>query len=37
VKRVALGALAAVTFARLYVLPVRQHTLPGQVRMAPAW
>ncbi len=25
------------TFARLYMLPVRHHALPAQVRMAPAW
>jgi len=35
--RVALGAAAALTFARLYLLPVRRHELPTQVRMAPAW
>jgi magnesium-protoporphyrin IX monomethyl ester (oxidative) cyclase len=32
------GALAgAVTFARLYFMPVKHHDLPQQVRMAPAW
>jgi magnesium-protoporphyrin IX monomethyl ester (oxidative) cyclase len=36
-RRVALGGAAALTFARLYVLPVRRHRLPPQVRMAPAW
>ena len=25
------------TFARLYLLPVKQHALPEQVRLAPAW
>ena len=25
------------TFARLYFLPVKHHTLPTQIRMAPAW
>ena len=25
------------TFGRLYLLPVKQHALPAQVRMAPAW
>ena len=27
----------AATFARLYLLPVQNHELPAQVRMAPAW
>jgi magnesium-protoporphyrin IX monomethyl ester (oxidative) cyclase len=36
-KRVGLGAAAAVTFARLYLLPVQHHPLPAQVRMVPAW
>lgn len=35
--RVALAGAAALTFARLYLLPVRHHALPAQVRMAPAW
>jgi magnesium-protoporphyrin IX monomethyl ester (oxidative) cyclase len=35
--RIALAGAAALTFARLYLLPVRRHTLPAQVRMAPAW
>jgi magnesium-protoporphyrin IX monomethyl ester (oxidative) cyclase len=35
--RVALGGAAALTFARLYLLPVRHHELPERVRMAPAW
>jgi magnesium-protoporphyrin IX monomethyl ester (oxidative) cyclase len=26
-----------VTFARLYLLPVKRHALPAQTRMAPAW
>jgi magnesium-protoporphyrin IX monomethyl ester (oxidative) cyclase len=31
-------ALAGVaTFARLYLLPVKRHALPEQLRMAPAW
>ncbi len=25
------------TFARLYLLPVKRHALPAQVRVAPAW
>jgi magnesium-protoporphyrin IX monomethyl ester (oxidative) cyclase len=36
-KRVGLAASAALTFARLYLLPVHRHDLPAQVRMAPAW
>jgi magnesium-protoporphyrin IX monomethyl ester (oxidative) cyclase len=36
-KRIGLAAQAAATFARLYLLPVRRHDLPAQVRMAPAW
>ena len=28
---------AAATFLRLYTLPVHKHTLPEQIRMAPAW
>ncbi len=36
-KRLALGAAAAATFARLYALPVLRHDLPATVRMAPAW
>ncbi len=36
-KRVALAAAAALTFTRLYCLPVQRHGLPSQVRMAPAW
>jgi magnesium-protoporphyrin IX monomethyl ester (oxidative) cyclase len=27
----------ALTFAKLFFLPVRNHTLPAQVRMAPTW
>ena len=36
-KRLGLGVAAAVTFARLYVLPVQHHDLPDQVCMSPAW
>jgi magnesium-protoporphyrin IX monomethyl ester (oxidative) cyclase len=32
-----IAVAAAATFARLYLLPVRRHELPQQVRMAPAW
>jgi magnesium-protoporphyrin IX monomethyl ester (oxidative) cyclase len=31
------GGRAALTFARLYLLPVRPNTVPADVRMAPAW
>jgi len=36
-KRLALMAAAAATFARLYLLPVQSHALPEQVSMVPAW
>jgi magnesium-protoporphyrin IX monomethyl ester (oxidative) cyclase len=36
-KRAAAGAAAFATFARLYLLPVQNHALPQQIRMAPAW
>jgi magnesium-protoporphyrin IX monomethyl ester (oxidative) cyclase len=32
-----LAAQAAATFAKLYLLPVKRHDLPVQVRVAPAW
>jgi len=32
-----LAVAAALTFTRLYLLPVRRHDLPAQVRVAPAW
>jgi magnesium-protoporphyrin IX monomethyl ester (oxidative) cyclase len=35
--RAGCAGAAALTFARLYLLPVRQHKLPVNVRMAPAW
>jgi len=35
--RVGCAAAAAVTFARLYFLPVRRHPLPVDARMAPVW
>jgi len=37
IKRGALAAAGAVVFARLYLLPVKRHALPQQVRVAPAW
>jgi magnesium-protoporphyrin IX monomethyl ester (oxidative) cyclase len=32
-----LAAQAALTFGRLFLLPVKHHALPAQVRVAPAW
>lgn len=37
IKQAGLSAAAAATFARLYLLPVKRHALPEQVRLAPAW
>ena len=37
VKQGALAIAGVATFARLYMLPVKRHDLPQQVRMAPAW
>jgi magnesium-protoporphyrin IX monomethyl ester (oxidative) cyclase len=40
IGRLQQGALAlagVATFARLYLLPVRRHELPRDVRVAPAW
>jgi magnesium-protoporphyrin IX monomethyl ester (oxidative) cyclase len=36
-RRAWLAAAGAVTFAKLYVLPVHHHELPREVRLAPAW
>ena len=37
VKKVALGAAAAATFARLFLIPAQDNELPQHVRLAPAW
>jgi magnesium-protoporphyrin IX monomethyl ester (oxidative) cyclase len=37
VKQAGWTLAGVAAFARLYVLPVRRHSLPAQVRMAPAW
>ena len=31
------AAVAAATFVRLYLRPVKRHDLPAQIRVAPAW
>lgn len=36
-KKAGCGVQAFATFARLYMLPVRRHDAPAQVRMAPSW
>jgi magnesium-protoporphyrin IX monomethyl ester (oxidative) cyclase len=36
-QRGAWAVAGALTFARLYVLPVQKHELPADVRVAPAW
>jgi magnesium-protoporphyrin IX monomethyl ester (oxidative) cyclase len=36
-KKVALGAQAAVAFLRLYFMPTQRHETPALVRLAPAW
>jgi magnesium-protoporphyrin IX monomethyl ester (oxidative) cyclase len=36
-KRFGLGASAAGTLLRLYLLPVRKNDIPAKVRLAPAW
>jgi magnesium-protoporphyrin IX monomethyl ester (oxidative) cyclase len=36
-QRGACAVGAAFTFARLYLLPVKRHALPEQVRVVPAW
>ncbi len=37
IKRLALGAAAAATFARMYLLPTVPNEIPASVRLAPAW
>ncbi len=36
-QRAALAVTGIATFVRLYCLPVKRHTLPEQVRLAPVW
>jgi magnesium-protoporphyrin IX monomethyl ester (oxidative) cyclase len=36
-KRLVLAGRATLTFAGLYLLPVNDHEMPHQVRLAPAW
>ena len=36
-KKLALSGAAALTFARLYLLPARSNALPASIRLAPAW
>ena len=37
VKRAGCAVAAAATFGRLFLMPVKKHALPEQVRVAPAW
>jgi magnesium-protoporphyrin IX monomethyl ester (oxidative) cyclase len=36
-KRAGCAVGGAATFARLFLLPVKRHDLPDQVRVAPVW
>jgi magnesium-protoporphyrin IX monomethyl ester (oxidative) cyclase len=36
-KRLGHTAAAALTFARLYLMPAKSAALPARTRMAPAW
>ena len=36
-QQAGLAVTGAATFARLYLMPVKRHALPTQVRVAPAW
>jgi magnesium-protoporphyrin IX monomethyl ester (oxidative) cyclase len=31
------AAVGAATFVRLYLLPMKRHELPAQIRMQPVW
>ena len=37
VKRAALAGKAALTFARLFLLPVKPNALPREICLQPAW
>ncbi len=37
VRRFGLGVSGAVAFLRLYMIPVKSHELPKDIRLAPAW
>lgn len=37
IRRVGLGARAAWTFGRMYLMPVKKHELPSTSRLQPAW
>jgi magnesium-protoporphyrin IX monomethyl ester (oxidative) cyclase len=37
IKRAGCAVAGAVTFARLFLLPVKRHDLPAQVRVQPVW
>ncbi len=37
IKRAGWAVAGVATFTRLYLLPVKHHALPAQVRVAPAW
>jgi magnesium-protoporphyrin IX monomethyl ester (oxidative) cyclase len=36
-KRLVLGAKGAAAFLRLYMIPVKSHELPKDIRLAPVW
>jgi magnesium-protoporphyrin IX monomethyl ester (oxidative) cyclase len=37
IKKAGLTAAAAITFARLYLLPSKPNPLPAEIRLAPVW